>query len=73
VELNEDKLEELLTSPLAGETVDHLHRALEEGMEVRITSEDKPTMTVSSRFYLDKLLANRFGWALHQKTQGSSH
>jgi hypothetical protein len=62
VELDEARLRELLTSPLADETVDHLRRVLDGGMHVRITSVDKPTMTISSRFYLDKLLANHFRW-----------
>jgi hypothetical protein len=60
--LDEHKLRELLTSPLAKETVGHLYRALNEGITVKITSADKPTMTVDSRFYLDKLLANHFKW-----------
>jgi hypothetical protein len=62
VELNEIKLQELLRSPLAAETVEHLRHAIDQGMEVRITSMDKPTLTVGSRFYLDKLLANHFRW-----------
>jgi hypothetical protein len=62
VELDEYRLRELLGSPLAGETVDHLFRALEEGREVRITSRDKPTMTIKTRFYFEKLLTNHFKW-----------
>lgn len=67
--LDENKLRELLTSPLAKETVEHLYQALDGGM---ITSADKPTMTVGTRHYLDKLLANHFGWSLAQKEQDAS-
>jgi hypothetical protein len=66
VELNEKRLAELLASPLAEETVQHMITVMEDGMEVRIVSDNKPTMTITSKFYLTKYLQNGFGWAARE-------
>jgi hypothetical protein len=62
VELSEDRLKELLASTVALETVKQMIEVIEGGMEVRIISNDKPTMTIRSRFYLVKYLA-KLGWS----------